>query len=223
MVKAILLIVSASQTSLRCSTASLPTKPFRRSVDMFQQMKKPFFRMDFVAIYLELKNLNAIPKFLQSDRVAESNYVFHLASAFRPQNARPQSFSTPGYDVQPHSQLCISEFYGKISATQNDITDPATGCRNHSFIQSSLRSPLGGSIRSSTVQLLVAEQHCRRVDNGTTGQENDHCHAVEESVEKNLAELMKEMHVTNGVKAYIAAEPVECTQDVIDRVGLDAD
>ncbi|KAL7684930.1 hypothetical protein Plhal304r1_c033g0105001 [Plasmopara halstedii] len=196
---------------------------------MFQQMKKPFFRMDFVAIYLELKNLCCC--FWQ-----ESNYVFHLASAFRPQNARPQSFSTPGYDVQPHSQLCISEFYGKISATQNDITDPATGCRNHSFIQSSLltqaisclmpcilRSPLGGSIRSSTVQLLVAEQHCRRVDNGTTGQENDHCHAVEESVEKNLAELMKEMHVTNGVKAYIAAEPVECTQDVIDRVGLDAD
>ncbi|KAL7693474.1 hypothetical protein Plhal304r1_c004g0018021 [Plasmopara halstedii] len=37
---------------------------------------------------------------------------------------------------------------------------------------------------------------------------------------------MKEMYITDGVDAYIdadSAEPVKCAQDVIERVGLDAD
>ncbi|CEG42834.1 uncharacterized protein PHALS_13076 [Plasmopara halstedii] len=119
----------------------------------------------------------------------------------------------------------MSECDGKVSFTQHDTTDSAIGCRNHSFIQDRYRRKLEVPARV----LRNCSLRCSIVDASTVArprQGNDYGHALDVSVEEDLAALMKEMHAADGIDAYIdadSAEPIECAQDVIERVGPDAD
>ncbi|CEG37202.1 major centromere autoantigen b [Plasmopara halstedii] len=149
---------------------------------------------------------NAIPIFLQFDRVAESNHVCHLASAFQPRNERPQGSSTSG-NASSHTvnYVCRNVTIKFLPPNMTSLTQPLNAGKQYgitaltAYQLLSQRSKLDGL---EGMQFAIASW----VE--VPAQENDYGRALDASVEEDLAALMTECVLLT---------------DVIERVGLDAD